>query len=272
MKRLIFGKGKVSRVIKKDQDVVLSKSDCNILDASKVKALIDKFKPDAVINCAAKTNLEYCEENKIEAYQSNVVGVTNLLSACSDKNVKFIHISSGCLFDGNNFIADEKTEASPAVWYTWTKKWADELISNFGYENHLILRPRQLISVIPHKSNMLTKFASMKKISAIDELNSLTCIEDFSEMIDHLIKTKSSGIFNCCNTGTITPYDIAISVKKFINPDLVVERISYTNLLKRLPNKRVNTILSSEKIIKTGYTPRSSKEALEWCVKNYGKK
>jgi len=270
MKRLIFGKGKVSHIISHENDIVIDRDTCDISDVNQVNKILAELVPDVVINCAAKTNLEYCQDNKLEAYRSNTLGAMNLLSVCSSNKIKFIHISSGCLFDGNEFIADESTKPTPAVWYTWTKLWADEMIQNFGYDNYLILRPRQLISKIPHPSNMITKFSKMKKIPAIDEPNSLTCIEDFGEMISHLLAIDAKGIFNCCNTGTITPYKIAMRIKETICPQVTVEKIQYKDLLNILPNKRVNTILSCEKLIEEGFWPRSAESALDWCLKNYG--
>jgi dTDP-4-dehydrorhamnose reductase len=269
MKRLIIGKGKVSRIISKENDIILSRSECDISNIGEVRRAISEILPDVIINCAAKTNLEYCQENKLESFRSNTLGVINLLTVCQDFSIKLVHISSGCLFDGNEVISTENSSPSPAVWYTWTKSWSDEIIKNFGYNRFLILRPRQLISKTPHPSNMITKFSNMQKINAIQEDNSLTCIEDFSHMIDHLLKIDAKGIFNCCNTGTVTPYEIAVRIKDTIEPSLVVESTTYDSLLENLPNRRVNTILSCDKLIKTGYKPRSASEALDWCLKNY---
>ena len=269
MKRLIIGKGKVSNIISRKGDIVLGKDECDITDVDATRSIISKLLPDVIINCAAKTNLEYCQENKIEAFRSNSLGAMNLIELCSSFSARLVHISSGCLFDGNEIISTEKSRPTPAVWYTWTKNWADEIIQNFGYERYLILRPRQLISKTPHPSNMITKFSKMGKIGAIQEMNSLTCIEDLSQMIEHLIKIEENGIFNCCNTGEISPYEIAKRIRDTIAPDLIVEPISYESLLENLPNRRVNTILSCDKLIKTGYIPRSASEALDWCLKNY---
>ena len=270
MKRLIFGKGKVSSIIGVERDLILSRRECDITNLEQVIESVRKFKPDLVINCAAKTNLEYCQENKIEAYRSNVVGVSNLIEVCSRSKIKFAHISSGCLFDGNEVISYEDTTPTPAAWYTYTKHWADEYIKNFGYENYLILRPRQMISKTPHPTNMITKFSNLEYIPAIEEENSVTCIEDFGEMIQHLARNDLRGIFNCCNAETITPYAIALKIKKYINKELKIDKVSYEELLKLLPNKRVNTVLSCEKLKSTGYHPRSAEEALDWVVKNYG--
>jgi dTDP-4-dehydrorhamnose reductase len=76
----------------------------------------------------AKTNLEWCQDNKKETYEVNTQGPINLIIACKMFETKLVHISSGSLFDGNNSISTENSSPTPAVWYTWTKKWADEFI------------------------------------------------------------------------------------------------------------------------------------------------
>ena len=88
-------------------------------------------------------------------------------------------------------------------------------------------------------------------------------------MINHLINKDERGIFNCCNSGTLSPYDIACSVRDFLSPNMKVSKISYNELLEKLPNRRVNTVLCVEKLRATGYTPRSADEALKWCLENY---
>jgi dTDP-4-dehydrorhamnose reductase len=265
---MIIGNGKVAKVIRKKEDIVLSRNECDITDLDSVMGAISNFN-GTVINCAAKTNLEWCQENKHETYCVNTVGAINLLKACQTSGAKLVHISSGCLFDGNKTISDEETLPTPAVWYTRTKTWADEFITSYGYENYLILRPRQLISAIAHPTNMLTKFARVEEFTGIEDLNSITCIEDFSDMIDHLLKIDARGIYNCANTGVISPYEIACKIRDVLNSNLKVTKISYDKLLKRLPNRRVNTILSTQKLERSGYIPRSAETALNWCLENY---
>ena len=272
IKKLIFGNGKVPSVIKDKDTLVLSKKECDVTDYDNVLRCLKKYNPKTVINCAAKTNLEECELNKSESFNVNTLGAINLLKACANLRIKFIHISSGCLFDGNNSVKTEESVPEPRVWYTRTKTWADEFILNYGYDDYLILRPRQLITAMPHKSNMLTKFYNMDSIAAITEQNSLTCIEDFGDMINHLIDVGATGIYNCCNDGTVSPYEIAISIKEAIKPDFKVSKTSYEDFLSTLENKRVNTILSNEKLKSTGFNIRTAQEALAWCLENYSKR
>lgn len=271
MRRMILGDGKVSKIIRREGDIVVSHSQLNIENHDDVIQKIRETDCDVVINAIAKTNLEWCQENKTECFDVNTSGVLSVIEACALSKKKLVHISSGCLFDGNHEVITEYSNPTPAVWYTWTKLWADQIIQNFGYSDYLILRPRQLVSSFPHPTNLLTKFSRMKSISAIDEPNSLTCIEDFSEMIDHLLSIDANGTFNCANSGVVSPYWIAKRLQETISPDLKVEKIEYEEFLKTLKNKRVNTILSTDKIENTGYKNREAVDAVNWCLENYKK-
>lgn len=275
MKRFIIGNGKVTNVIKNPGDVILSHKDIEITDlASVARALfeagIHKTFDPVVINTAAKINLEWCEENKHEAYRVNTLGAINVAEACVKYGAKLVHISSGCIFDGNHVLFSETDDPLPAAWYARTKAWADAAIVEM-LDNHLILRPRQLISSTPNPTNMLTKFLGIKELACIDEPNSITCIEDFKNMLDHLIESKCTGIFNCANSGTLSPYHIAMELKRRIDPEMKVSKVDYLKYVDTLKVKRVNTILDLRKLRATGYIPPDAFTALDRCLTNYGK-
>ena len=242
MKGLIFGTGKLSNHLTRGSGMpAVARQTCDISNIDSVREQIKIYQPEVIINCAAKTNLEYCDENKTDTYNTNTLGVINLLHLCEENNIKLVH----------------------------TKVWADEYLQNYGYEDYLILRPRQMISAIEHPTNMLTKFANYGTIYAHKELNSLTCVEDFIDMLEHLVSINAKGIFNCSNDGVVTPYQIALGVQAYIEPSLEVNESDYEHTLTLQPNKRVNTILCNEKLKSTGYKPRTATDALEWCLKNY---
>ena len=268
-KRLIFGNGKVSNIVRNNNDIIVQRSECDIRDSDAVMEIVSSHRPDVVINTAANTSLERCQNNKFESYYSNTLGTINLLQAAADCGAKFIHISSGCLFDGNDTISYEDSIPNNFVWYTNTKIWADDYITKYGYDNYLILRPRQMISKVAHPTNMITKFCNYKEIFVHDEPNSITCVEDFKDMLEHLVNIGATGIYNCCNDGSVSPYDIAIGIKKFIKPTLAVHQSSYEFTLSLQENRRVNTILSNEKLKSTGFITRTGPEALNWVLKNY---
>jgi len=273
--KLIFGSGKTAQIIKRHDDIIVPHTLCDIEDFKKVGDIISREKGRqntlTVVNCAAKTNLEFCQEEKERTYETNTKGTINILHACARFSCKFVHISSGCIFDGNKEASTEESIPTPSVWYTYTKMWADQYISNFGYEDYLILRPRQMISPTPHPTNMLTKFSAYETLYVHKEENTITWVEELDRAMDHLIKVGAKGIFNCGCEGFLSPYDIALGVKEYIKPQLEVIEATYEHTLSLQPNRRVNTILSLDKLKDTGFFPAEAKDALAQCLENYGK-
>lgn len=80
-----------------------SDSEDYVFDATKnvtdIEAFIDDFKPDAVINCVGILN-KVAEENKPLAVQVNSYLPHYIGGVCTSKGVKFIHVSTDCVFDG----------------------------------------------------------------------------------------------------------------------------------------------------------------------------
>ena len=77
----------------------------DIFDITKIDScslIIDKILPDIIINTAAYTNVDLAENESDKAMMVNKNAVSNLIKACSKKNVKIIHISTDFVFDGNS--------------------------------------------------------------------------------------------------------------------------------------------------------------------------
>ena len=272
--KVIIGSGKVSNVLKDKEDVVLSHKDIEVKSLDSVYKQLSRFPVGTVVvNTAAKINLEWCEVNREETHSVNVTGAHNVGNVCKDIGHHLVHISSGCIFDGmeTEKVYTEEDTPTPACWYASTKAEADDNLMSLGYKKITIIRPRQLISAVPHPTNMLTKFATLPSGKFIDSKNSVTCIEDMKEAIDHLVSNNHYGIYNVANKDWLSPLQIAEIIKKEISPNLQVDKISYEDYIKTIRVKRVNTLLSINKLSKTGYDCRSAIDALEWCIKNYKK-
>lgn len=72
----------------------------DIADAEAVDAEIGAHRPDAVINCAAWTDVDGCETNPAKAEQVNALGPENLARACRNTGALLITISTDYVFDG----------------------------------------------------------------------------------------------------------------------------------------------------------------------------
>ena len=73
----------------------------DITNIDAVMEMVKDTKPDFIINCAAHTNVDKCEEQQDLAYKINAIGPRNLSIASSEIGAKMIHISTDYVFEGN---------------------------------------------------------------------------------------------------------------------------------------------------------------------------
>lgn len=84
-----------------DEVVSYSHVELDISDQAKTKELIQTDRPDAVINCAAYTDVDGCESNPELAFAANAFGPENLAFACRSIGAGFLTISTDYVFDGH---------------------------------------------------------------------------------------------------------------------------------------------------------------------------
>ncbi len=274
-KILIFGNGQIAHFYfayyqAKEVDIKITEAD--VTKQEEVIKAIQDYQPSVVINTAAKTNLEWCGNNRLEAFNVNVLGAGNVAKACDEAKIYFIHFSSGCIFssvDGK----DAKTEESipnPSSYYGWTKVWSEQMVTfeRSAKFKYLILRPRQPVSAQVNHKNMLVKMLTFSKF--IDTANSGTVIEDLMEWTDQLIDKQVTGILHVANSGWTTPYNIGLMIKEFILPELEPEKISKAELDTMTPNTRVDTVLAIQKLEASGIQVTPYEERLRQIIKQLG--
>ena len=128
---------------------------------------------DVVINCAGFTgrpNIDECEVKRRETVEANVVLPANLSRVSKAMGARFVHISSGCIFQGSGNYDESEPPAANLSFYSQTKAMAEEVVEG------LILRIRMPFDHSSHPRSLLTKLASYPKL--INYENSLTYIPD----------------------------------------------------------------------------------------------
>jgi dTDP-4-dehydrorhamnose reductase len=275
-KILIFGDGQIGNFYLqyftgKGIEAKIAK-DADIRKIEEVTKAVEEFQPSVVINVAAMTNLEWCGNNRLEAFDINVLGAATIAKVCDEKGLYFIHYSSGCIFssvDGKD-AKFEIDEPNPSSYYGWTKVWSEQMVMFERSKDFksLILRPRQPVSAQVNHKNMLVKMLTFSKF--IDTANSGTVIEDLMEWTDQLIDKQVTGVLHVANTGYTTPYTIGLMIKEFIMPGLEPEKISKAELDKMTPNTRVDTVLNVDKLTGMGIKVTPYEERLRKVVKQLG--
>ncbi|MBW2993116.1 sugar nucleotide-binding protein [Candidatus Woesearchaeota archaeon] len=241
-KILLFGKngflaGEIQK--RKTSIIALSKEECDITDRKKVLEAVGKYKPSVIINCAAITDLEFCEKNPLKVWNVNVLGVRNISEAAKRNNSFMVHFSSDWAIN-------------PVNEYGWTKYASEPLVHGLVLRTNLYNQSHWLFTSLSNnqKVNLLTntKFNPITIISLLDYMNKL-------------INRRYFGIVNIGVTDELSYYDFGVAVcdifgfdKKNINPATSID-VGY--------EYPMNTYLYLNDLEKLGLKTLSIKEDLE---------
>ena len=159
----MLGRDVVAAAESAGHDVVaLARRDLDITDADAVRAAVEAAQPDAVINCAAWTDVDGAEEHEADATRINGEGAGNLAAAAPF----LVHVSSDYVFDGT--ATEPYVEADPtgpASAYGRSKLAGEHAVAAAG--DHAIVRSAWLFGA--HGKNFV---ATMLKLAEDrDEVN-----------------------------------------------------------------------------------------------------
>lgn len=86
----------------KHELILTTSKTLDITDKEHTVEFIKENKPDIVINSAAYTDVDGCEENRERAFSVNGEGVRNLAIGCREADCPLVHISTDYVFNGKN--------------------------------------------------------------------------------------------------------------------------------------------------------------------------
>ncbi|MEO5927573.1 MAG: sugar nucleotide-binding protein [Patescibacteria group bacterium] len=269
---LIFGAGYLGQ---KFADAIPGSvlSTVDIADGDAVREAFEMHKPDAVINTAGKTgkpNVDWCEDNKVPTFRSNVIGALTLAEVCAEERIHLTHLGSGCIFYGPSPDPKgwlESDFANPTAFYSRTKYSADLVLSELP--DVAIARLRMPIDGVPGGRNLITKLANYPKI--IDVENSVSVIEDLIQAILKLSEKRAQGVFHVVNEGTMKHRELIALYNEIVDPSHTNEWIPNDDLVKLgLATKgRSNCILQNTRLKELGIEMRPIDVALRDCMEKY---
>ncbi|MDD5469464.1 MAG: sugar nucleotide-binding protein [Candidatus Peribacteraceae bacterium] len=250
-------------------------STVDIGNAQAVARELDAHKPDVVINAAGKTgrpNIDWCEDHKLETFHSNVTGPLVLLKECADRGIYWVHLGSGCIYQGDNGGRGFTEEDAPnffGSFYSRTKAWSDQMLKEFtepvgGRGGILVLRLRMPFDGTAGERSLISKLAKYKRI--LDVKNSMTYLPDMFETAKKLIAKRKTGLYNMVNPGVMSPYDVMVLYKEMVDPSHAFERLSLEDLPEVAKAARSNCRLSTEKLEQEGIILRPVEEVMREAI------
>jgi dTDP-4-dehydrorhamnose reductase len=181
-----------------------------------LEALVQKFRPSIIINCAAYTQVDNCEIERELAWNVNVMGTENLVKCSESQGGRLIHISTDYVFDGTKKIPEpyvEKDKPNPVSYYGITKYESEKVVRK-GADRHLILRPAWMYGINGHNFlKTMLKLALNNPGNEIrvvnDQYGSPTWSYGLALQIQRIINTDARGIYHATSEGYCTWFELA---------------------------------------------------------------
>src|SRR5437016_1082105 len=82
------------------QITALDRTQLDVTDLMAVGRAFEKYAPALVLNCAAYTKVDSCEEQKHAALEVNATAIVTLANLVSINGAKLVHYSTDFVFDG----------------------------------------------------------------------------------------------------------------------------------------------------------------------------
>ena len=267
---LLGGKGLLGRNIaplfRQKFDLTICDIDTwDIADRVSGEKHIEKYNPDVLINLAAITDVDGCEDKKELAEKVNAYGAGIVADLCNEHNVRFVHISTDYVFDGKKTVPyKENDPTNPMSVYGATKLMGERAVLEKN-PSSLIIRAQWLYG--EGGENFITKVVKMAKQCGTlrvvnDQRGSPTYTKDLAEPLSALIEKGKSGIYHLANSGSCTWFDFASEIFTLLKMDVSITPISSVEL-ERKATRPLYSVFDMWKFQKdTGLKMRPWREAL----------
>lgn len=220
--------------------------------------------PRVVVNCAAYTDVDGCEQKVETAMEVNGEGVGHLALACREVGAKLVQVSTDYVFDGRKGTPYGEDDPTAPLSVYGESKLAGEMNCRLC-EDHLIVRTQWLYGV--HGKNfvetMLRLAAERDELSVVDDqIGSPTWTMDLSRAIRALIERGCRGTYHAANAGTCSWNEFARTIFSQSGTAVTVKPLSTAELGRPAP-RPLYSVLDCTKLSRdAGFAMPPWREAL----------
>jgi dTDP-4-dehydrorhamnose reductase len=240
----------------------------DITRRDEILELVARIQPNYIINTAAMTDVDGCEEQKDRCWRINVLAVEHLIRAAKKVKAHLIHISSDYVFDGTHPPYREEDPTKPLGFYGKSKLASENELRGADVP-HTIIRTQVLYGVGDEiRPNfvdfVLRRLQSVGVIKIVaDQRGNPTLADDLASGIARVIQLQKEGIFHISGSESATRYDFArqIAVEFGEDPDRI-QPIKTAELAQKSPRPADSTFVLDKIARELSFTPRGIREGL----------
>lgn len=196
-------------------------ADLDITSPPQIAKALDLYKPNVVVNCAAFTAVDKCEDEELTANRVNGTAVGFLAKACKLRDIRLIHISTDYVFDGDNEKGyREDSPVAPINAYGRSKLKGEQEIMTNAHQYYLV-RTSWLYG--PGGKNFVTTMLELAKTKpelkvVNDQHGKPTYTRDLAVFLKQLVLTHApTGIYHGVNEQETTWYDFTREIFQLAN-------------------------------------------------------
>lgn len=243
-----------------------TRAEVDVTDRFRLESEIERLRPDAVINCAAYTDVDGCETDKDEARRINVDAAQNVARAAAAAGCRLLHISTDFVFDGRAIVPyTEDATPAPLSEYGRSKLEGERRVAALA-PDHLIVRTAWLYGA--GRPNFVDAIRARARNGGTlrvvdDQLGSPTYVLDLARALCLLVDGEACGLLHVANLGVCSRYEMArfiLDVAGF--RDVALEPIKTAEAGRIAIRPAFSALDVTRYTGLTGQTPRTWQEAL----------
>tara|TARA_B110000238_G_scaffold151472_1_gene163452 strand:+ start:15680 stop:16579 length:900 start_codon:yes stop_codon:yes gene_type:complete len=237
----------------------------DITDEIILKKNIKQIQPDFIINTAAMTQVDDCENKKEACDLLNVTVVKWLSEVSKEINAHVIHISTDFIFDGIKGFYKETDKLNPLSYYGVSKLKSEEVLIQSRI-NFTILRTILVYGKVfdMSRSNIVLWVKEMlskgKEITIVDDqFRTPTYVEDLALACEISMDKRAKGIYHISSNELLSVFEIAQQIATVFHLD--------KSLIKPISTSTLNQ--TAPRPVKTGFDLTKTNKELEFYPKSF---
>jgi dTDP-4-dehydrorhamnose reductase len=184
--------------------------DLDITDEVQVSSFISDLRPDLVVNAAAYTNVDGCEDDRETAFAVNGEALEYIATACHEVDARLVHYSTDYVFDGSKMEYIESDEPNPINVYGASKLLGEQDIARC-MNDYRIIRTSWLFGT--HGENFVDTIQQLsKQMDSVrvvnDQIGKPTYTADLARKTAEVVECDP-GIYHITNDGICSWYEFA---------------------------------------------------------------
>jgi dTDP-4-dehydrorhamnose reductase len=233
-----------------DEFVAFDHGRLDVTDRDAVLGALTALRPEAVIHCAAWTDVDACESDPERAFMANGLAVRWVAEGCRRAGAHLVHVSTDYVFDGTiDRPYNEWDTPNPRSAYGESKLAGEREAAALG-DGSTIVRTSWMCG--EHGPNMvktvLRLAAERDALAFVDDQRGYpTFASDLAPMLRRLAVDRRAGVHHVTNQGAVSWFDFAREVLRAAGKDPgIVSPIKTADLdPPRAANRPANSVLDN---------------------------